>query len=645
MSKSIAVGVLLGASLSKTFKSSFKTLEERAKSARKNLKGLTDQKKRAASLIRLGKSLENLKDKQKKLGRSTPELDRQIAKLTRRYNQAQRAASQYGINVKNAAARQSQLTRSISKTERQLKRVGQSRRLRRAWDEVGTRAAAYAGAAYVGARAVGTAQTFARAGTRLGTVVTGPKVGDALIQSKRQALQFARRTGENELDVLNSEYALNSAGIDADTSRAGALVVAKVARVTGGVAERTGEVIATTFNNLSDRLAGPAQERIERIGDLFAKTQFRYQIRDMGQLGESLKYASAPLAQYNVDLEQGLALLGSLNSTAIQGSRAGTAMDATFRQMSKAAEEFGFDIVRTEGGALDFIATLTNLSDSIGGLDNMDQSTIDTLNKVFGSEGVDMVQLLGKENRLQKLRLDESYLKTSKPRLDVEFQKFTSDAQGEWDRLNTSVRTLGTSISTALLPAITPVVGALADTAGWLGEVVDEMPNVTLGLGALTASFSAFRALSMGKAIVKGDLGKAADIATMKKGRSSLMRVGKVLVKNKGMIGAVAGRAGLVGAAGAAGYGAGTLINDHLISGTKFGDAIGEGVARVLAFLGSDEAKSTLALSEKNAAAINQTTHITVNPPPGADPRAIAEELDRLQGEQMRAALFDGVSP
>ncbi|MCU7904433.1 MAG: phage tail tape measure protein [Candidatus Thiodiazotropha sp. (ex Epidulcina cf. delphinae)] len=643
MSKSLAIGVLVGATLSKTFNKSFQTLDEKAKSARKNLKGLTDQKKSATSLIRLGKTLDNLKDKQKKLGRSTPELDRQIAKLTRRYNLAQRAANQYGINVKNAAERQAKLTRSISKTERQLKRVGQSRRLRKAWDEVGTRAAAYAGAAYVGARTVGNAQTFERAGTRLGTVVNTSAPGAALSQSKRQALAFSRRTGESELDVLNSEYALNSAGLNADASRVGAMVVTKMSKITGGVAEQVGEVMATTFNNLGDRLTGTTQERMERIGDLLTKTQFKFQIRNFGQLGESMKYATPSLAQYNVELEQGLALIGELNSSGLQGSMAGTALAATFRKMSKASEDLGFDLVRTADGSFDFIASLENLSAAIGGFENMDQETIDELQQIFGEEGIRGITLLGK--RLKTLRQSQKAVGDSSGLVDASHQAFIDDAQGQWDRLTANIRTLGTSISTALLPAITPVVGALANMAGWLGDVVDTLPGLTMAIAGAVASFSALRAISIGKAVLGGDFGKAKDIATMKKGRGLLGSLGKTLVKNKGLIGKAAGRAGLVGAAGAAGYGVGTLINDNLISGTKFGDAIGEGVTRVLAFLGSDEAKNALALNEKNAAAINQTTHITVNPPPGADPRAIAEELERLQGEQMRAALFDGVSP
>jgi TP901 family phage tail tape measure protein len=62
------------------------------------------------------------------------------------------------------------------------------------------------------------------------------------------------------------------------------------------------------------------------------------------------------------------------------------------------------------------------------------------------------------------------------------------------------------------------------------------------------------------------------------------------------------GNAGLVAAAGALGYGIGTLINDKLITGTKFGDSIGKAITHTLAFFGDKDAQATLDLVEKNKA-------------------------------------------
>jgi hypothetical protein len=51
--------------------------------------------------------------------------------------------------------------------------------------------------------------------------------------------------------------------------------------------------------------------------------------------------------------------------------------------------------------------------------------------------------------------------------------------------------------------------------------------------------------------------------------------------------------------AGAAGWGVGTLANEHLISGTAFGDMIGESIAKAMAALGSEEARSAVNASKK----------------------------------------------
>jgi len=66
----------------------------------------------------------------------------------------------------------------------------------------------------------------------------------------------------------------------------------------------------------------------------------------------------------------------------------------------------------------------------------------------------------------------------------------------------------------------------------------------------------------------------------------------------------ILGKVGLLGAAGAAGYSAGTLINDKLIAGTSASDAIGGGVAKLLALFGNDEAQAAINQTEKYQASL-----------------------------------------
>jgi TP901 family phage tail tape measure protein len=291
------------------------------------------------------------------------------------------------------------------------------------------------------------------AGVRLKTVLNTDNIERDLVLAKKHATAFMRKGLTDDVQMLNIQYALNSAGLEASAARVGSEVVAKVATVTSGAPEQVGEVVATVFNNLGDSLEGNVQERLTRVGELLTKTQFKFQIRDFGQLGESMKYASPILSQYNMDLAQGVTLIGALNSAGLQGSQAGTAFGASMRNMSKASEELGFDLVRNKKGQLDMIATMESLSDAIGGFDNMDQETIDQLQELFGDEGIRGVVLLGKQ--LGKLRqAQEDVTRSSKGLVDSSYQEFLDSTPGKVKKFWHNTKLLGDTMAEAFLPVI-----------------------------------------------------------------------------------------------------------------------------------------------------------------------------------------------
>ena len=109
-----------------------------------------------------------------------------------------------------------------------------------------------------------------------------------------------------------------------------------------------------------------------------------------------------------------------------------------------------------------------------------------------------------------------------------------------------------------------------------------------------------------------------------------------------------------VALAGAGGYAAGTLINDTLVDGTSGGDAIGSGIARVMAFLGSDEAKAAIKREQANnvdkalapvTVTDNSTTTIQIQQQPGESADDLAERVvatqERHRRGRNRGALFD----
>jgi hypothetical protein len=60
---------------------------------------------------------------------------------------------------------------------------------------------------------------------------------------------------------------------------------------------------------------------------------------------------------------------------------------------------------------------------------------------------------------------------------------------------------------------------------------------------------------------------------------------------------------GMIAGAFAVGHGAGSLLYENKLAGTEFADKVGEGVARVLALFGNEDARRAIETTEKFRAA------------------------------------------
>lgn len=522
MAKNLALGVVIGATLSGGFHSAIGGAKDKFNTLGKEIKSLKEQRglierfeqdeavleKARLKLSATQKEVMSLKlalrknpaDKgtAKALAETqskAEKLSAAVEKNSAAFERSRRAMTQAGIKVGDVRREHYRLGRVIEETrekyERLQRRMAKKDAAGRRLGELKGQLLGMAGAVYAAGRMIGQAADFEQAEVRLSTVLNTKDLPGDMAAARQQALEFARTGLSTETEMLNIQYALNSAGLDASAARVGSTIVAKVAKITDGAAEGVGEVIATTFNNLGGSLEGTTEDRLTRIGELLTKTQFKFQIRNFDQLGESLKYATPSLAQFGVELDQGLTLLGALNSAGMQGSMAGTALSATFRQLSKASEEFGFEIVRGADGNMNFIATLENLSESIGGFEGLDQETIDRLQKAFGEEGQRGVVLLGR--KLGELRAaQDDVAQGSKGLVDESYKRFLDSTSGQMTLLTNNLRILGTTFAGTLLPSVNAVVKPLAAVAKWAGALIERFPWVGRLIGGVAAGVGAF---------------------------------------------------------------------------------------------------------------------------------------------------------
>jgi len=467
--KILRVGILISGKISASVKASATKAVKSQGRVGGAIRKVNAQFAHAKSARKYGKLLGELKKKQKGLGRSSTRLDKRIAVVERRYHEARRAASRYGSELGKVTRK----TRRLN--EANAKAGGPSRR------GVGTAIATAGGAALgLSVRAGMLAQEEAE---YLRTVINASD-GDkeaAVGRSIRQARAFARNSLASETEVLKIEYALNSAGLEEEVSRAGARVAHKVAKLTRGNSEQVAEIIGTAYNNLGDQMTGSAADKIKQIGNILTKTQFQYQIRDFGQLGESLKMASSTASSYKISLKQTAAAVGFLNNAGFQGARGGTSFQAMMRSMTKAGDELGFSMVRGADGGLDLMATLTELGGSLDGMD-IDEKA-DLIGKIFGDEGKGAVIAFVKD--LDKLKAGyEAVAKAAKGDLvNEDYDKFAKLAVGQWTILTQNIGQTATVIGSKLLPVLTPVLNVMGKIMGAIAWGLDNIPGVGLAIG------------------------------------------------------------------------------------------------------------------------------------------------------------------
>jgi len=318
---------------------------------------------------------------------------------------------------------------------------------------------------------------------RLGTVINTDDFESDILKARQYALDFTRDNLGEDVQLIDINYALSSTGLSAEAARLGSGLIAKVATVTGASDfGRVAEVIGGAYVNLGQQIEGDTKQKFTRISELLTKAQFKFGFRNFGQLGESMKIGASVIQTYNLGLEQGITLLGALNTGNIKGSMAATTLRSTLSQLSKASEEFGFTIERNANGGIDFISTLKNLENVLGGFDSLDQETTDRLQAVFGREGLPAVIVLGKMLKSQGkdwaglAAAQKDVVETSRNIIDLNYKPFLEQGAGPIKLLGKNVKGIGKSFGSAMLPMVNTLISPLTAISKFLSDAIDKFP-------------------------------------------------------------------------------------------------------------------------------------------------------------------------
>ncbi len=211
-------------------------------------------------------------------------------------------------------------------------------------------------------------------------------------------------------------------------------------------------------------------------------------------LGEGMKMAGAEAAGMKVPLDIIVTTIKQLHNAGLKSSISGTAFNAMLRQMNRASEELGFQIVRDKESMLDFVSTLQGLKEQVGGMKAHEREGL--LQKLFGDEGKKGLGLL-----IENLEMFTSSLKAvrkSEKDLEETYEKYIISTWGRWQETKNNFKQILQNTTMSFLPDISitsKMLGKLSGGVAVLGEAFSRLISVLTGtvVAAVVALWAAFK--------------------------------------------------------------------------------------------------------------------------------------------------------
>lgn len=317
------------------------------------------------------------------------------------------------------------------------------------------------------------------------TNTTLGSISKSMNAARRAALDWSRAHADSAQSFLSMSYQMVSAGLNdvqgIEASRQ-ALAVAKATLASD--IPKTGEMIATLFNNMSDS-SKPFKSELRRIADIVTKTQQYFQFSSVDVLAESYKYATPAALQFRMSLEETSAVIGQLNNAGLQGGMAGTSFAASMRQMTKASKMLGFEMARTSDGDVSFIGTLANIKKRYGDLSRLTDAQRMKFQEAFGDEGLRAVILLS--SKLEEMDRGLKAVKNSTGATARAQKQIESSAAEQMKITQNRLDALKVQAGNSLLPTLNSVLPVVTRIIDRLGRFADAHPNLAKTALLMTA--------------------------------------------------------------------------------------------------------------------------------------------------------------
>ncbi|EGQ9177741.1 phage tail tape measure protein [Vibrio alginolyticus] len=306
------------------------------------------------------------------------------------------------------------------------------------------------------------------------------------------AMEFATEYGKSAVEFVSASYDIQSAiaglagnEISEFTKASGVLAAATKAD-TATITNYVGTMYGI-FQNTANQM-GKA-DWVNMLGGQTAKAVQMFKTTG-DQMSAAFTSVGAAATSVGVGMTEQMAILGTLQST-MSGSEAGTKYRAFLAGAAKAQDALNMSFTDSQGQLLPIVDILEQIKGRYG--DTVSVAEAAELSKAFGTqEATAMIQLLMQNTDGLATSIDA--LGQVKG-LDVA-EQMAGAMTDQWERLEQGLFSVRAAFGAALLPALLPIVGALADGASVLIEWTQLFPNITKWIGYAGITLLSFVAIN-----------------------------------------------------------------------------------------------------------------------------------------------------
>lgn len=211
--------------------------------------------------------------------------------------------------------------------------------------------------------------------------------GDDLEALRDKALEMGSKTAFSASEAAAAMEYMAMAGWTTEDMLAGIEGVMAAAAASG-------EDLALTSDIVTDGLTafGLSAKDSAHFADVLVKAGNSANT-SVSMMGETFKYAGAVCGTLGISIEDAAIATGLMGNAGIKASQAGTALRSGLTnlikptdQMAAAMEKYGVSVQTTEDGSVDLMATMKNVRETLGGLDETTQAA--AISTIFGKEAM-----------------------------------------------------------------------------------------------------------------------------------------------------------------------------------------------------------------------------------------------------------------